>query len=501
MDFNFFDGLMNALEPQNLAFALIGCVLGTAVGVLPGLGSASALALLLPMTFGVAPETGILMLAGVFYGCRYGGSTTAILMNIPGEESSIPTMFDGHPMAKDGRAGHALAIAAIGSFMAGCVGAAVVAILGPSLADVALRFGPPDYFALTLFGLVGVISVSSPRLLRGVVSAGAGIWLASIGIDGFTGAERLTFGTTQLIQGFEIVAVLIGIFGVGEVLASANERGATFNGKLPAWWRMIPTGEELKRGLRGSALGTAIGTVCGLVPGIGTGITAFMSYDAAKRVFHRRNLGTGAIEGVAAPEAANNGAAMTNLVPLLALGIPTGASVSVLLAAFFVYGVTPGPTMFSQNGELVWTLIAGMFVANGLLLALNLPLVKFWATLTKVPFSTLAPIILVVCVLGAYSVRNSLFDVWTTIGFGIVGLAMRRLDVPLSPLVLGFLLGPVLEKNLRQSLQLSQGSWDIFLLEPISLVFLILAGLVVVLAVGTRPRRRRAAEEVLETQA
>lgn len=446
-------GILHALTPANLLYCLAGCVLGTLVGVLPGLGTASTLAILLPLTLHIDPTGSIIMLAGLYYGAQYGGSTTSILVNIPGEVSSVPTCFDGFQMTRQGRAGEALWIAAVGSFIAGTLGALGLSVIGPGLARFAFQFGPPEYFALILFSMTALISFSGSSLIKGVGAALLGIILASIGVDPVTGTMRLNFGSTALTRGFDIVPVAVGLFGIGEILTSSGQGiGRIFEGKLG---KMMPRGKELKKGLWASLRGTAIGFPLGMLPGVTTPVASFLAYDLEKRFSkHPEKFGTGMIEGVAAPEAANNATAQAGFIPLMVFGIPTGPSPAIILAALMLYGLQPGPLLFTANKEFAWTIIGSMYVGNVILLILNLPLVGLWARISQIPYKYLAPIILGVCVIGAYSPRNTMFDVWVAFGFGLLAYVMRRNGWPLAPLILGFILGPMLELGLRQSLNM-----------------------------------------------
>lgn len=467
----FLHGLANVMTPVNLLFAFLGCILGTIVGVLPGLGPVSAVAILFPLTTYLPPTAMVITLAAIWYGAMYGGSTTAILMNIPGEVSSVPTTLDGFAFTKQGRPGPALAIAAIVSFVAGIFGTFMISIVGPALARVCLKLGPTEYFGLAVFSLSAIAGLSGRYLVRGLAMAALGMMLASVGFDVSSSVPRLTFGTTQLLQGFDIVPVMIGVFGIGELLR-ALEEGVTgvFEGKLG---RMMPSRDELRAGLGAGARGTVIGFFLGLLPGMVPAVASFLSYLFEKqRSKCPERFGKGAIEGVAAPEAANNAAAMAAFVPLLSLGIPTSPTMALVLAALIVYGLIPGPTLFTEHAAFTWTVIASFLVANAILLILNLPLVGLWARIATVPYRLLAPVMLGICVAGAYFTRNSMFDVWVCVGFGVVGWAMSKSRLPAAPLVLGFILGPMAENALRQVLSISAG---LFLQRPVFLVFLALA--------------------------
>jgi putative tricarboxylic transport membrane protein len=491
MDIGLLAGLANALTFANVGFALIGCLLGTLVGILPGLGPASAMAILLPVALHLPPEGAIIIMAGIYYGAMYGGSTTAILMNIPGEVSSVITAQDGFAMTRKGEAGQALAIAGIGSFIAGMLGTAAIAVIGPKVADLALRFGPPEYFGLILFSMVALVSFAGSSLIAGIALGVFGMWLASVGTDPLTGTQRLNFGSMQLMKGFDIVPVLVGLFGIAEVLFSLEQKiSSIYSGKLGSWLSMIPRGAQLMRGLWAAARGTVIGFVLGLLPGMLPALTAYLSYDVEKQISKTpEKFGTGMIEGVAAPEAANNATAMAGFIPLLSLGIPTSPALAIMLGTLMINGLTPGPMLFQTQPLLVWTVIGSMLLANTVLLILNLPLVGLWARISRVPYHVLGPIVLCICVVGAYAPRNTMFDVWVAILFGVVGYVMRRLAMPLAPLVLGFLLGPMFEQALRQSIAMA-GTPAIFVTRPIAFSLIVAAVLVLGFTVVLRRRSR-----------
>jgi putative tricarboxylic transport membrane protein len=477
---DFFIGLQNALSPMNLLYCFIGALLGTVVGVLPGLGPTATMAMLLPLTAYLDPTGAIIMLAGIFYGAMYGGSVTSILLNVPGEASSILTAIDGYQMTKQGRAGEALAIAAIGSFIAGTLAIVVLQLCAPPLADLGLKFGAPEYVALMLFCFTTLVSVSGKSKLRGILAAVLGMLIASIGLDPMTGRQRLNFESTILMKGFDVIPVLMGLFGIAEILSSANEGLVSiYQGKIG---RMIPRGVELVKGLYASLRGTAVGLGLGILPGMMPSVIAFVAYDVERRSSrHPEKFGTGAIEGVASVEASNNAASEAGLIPLLSLGLPTNAACALLFASFTMYGLQPGPLLFTQHGKMAWTIIASMYIGNAILLILNLPLVGIWARLAMVPYRYLGPITLAICVIGAYSVRNTLFDVWTSITFGALGYIMKIRGWPAAPLILGFILGPALEQHFRATLQMSGGSLDIFASRPIAIVFLVMTGVLLIL--------------------
>ena len=493
------DGLMNAFTFANIGFAIVGCLLGTLVGVLPGLGPSSAMAILLPVALYLPTSGAVIIMAGIYYGAMYGGSTTAILMNIPGEVSSIVTAQDGFPMTKNGEAGQALAIAAIGSYIAGVLGTIAIAIIGPQIAGVALSFGPPEYFGLVFFSMTALISFCGPSLLSGLALGVFGMWLATVGVDPLTGTQRMNFGTIELMKGFDIIPVLVGLFGIAEVLISIDQKiEQIYTGKLGSWLSMIPRGKTLRRGLSAALRGSGLGFVLGLLPGMLPALTAYLAYDVEKQLSKTpEKFGTGMIEGVAAPEAANNATAMAGFIPLLSLGIPTSPALAILLGTLLISGVTPGPMMFEQQPLLIWTVIGSMLIANTVLIVLNLPLVGLWARICLVPYSILGPIVLTVCVVGAYAPRNTLFDVWVALLFGLIGFVLRRLSMPLSTLVLGFLLGPMFEQSLRQSIEMA-GTPMVFLQRPIPLCLIIAAFIVV--GVTSYLKRRSNAMSSLITQ-
>jgi putative tricarboxylic transport membrane protein len=466
-------GIGHVFSISNFTYCFFGCVLGTLVGVLPGLGGASTIAILLPMVMRLDPTGSIIMLAGIYYGAAYGGSTTSILVNIPGESVSVVTCLDGFQMTRQGRAGQALWIAAVGSFIAGTLGAIGVSIVGAGVAKYALRFGPPEYCTLMLFSLTMLMTLSGASFIKGVVSGVVGMVLATVGLDALTGTSRLNFGSVGLMRGIELVPVIVGLFGIGEILLAA-ESGAKniYKGELG---KMMPRGDDLKKGLWASLRGAVIGFFPGLLPGMIPVLTPFIAYDVEKRISrYPEKFGTGIIEGVAAPEAANNATCMAGFIPLMSLGVPCGATLAVILAAFIMLGLQPGPSLFVQNKDFVWTVIGSMYVGNAMLLILNLPLVSVWARISLIPYKVLGPIILAVCVVGAYSSRNAIFDVWVALIFGVLGFLMKKNDWPPAPLILGFILGDMFEGAFRQSLSMSKGSFMIFFNRPIAAVFILL---------------------------
>lgn len=467
---NLLHGLNLALSPENLLFAAAGVCLGTLVGVLPGLGPTSGIAILLPLTTVLPPAPAIIMLAGIYYGAMYGGSTTSILMNVPGELSSVVTALDGYQLAKQGKAGVALAIAAISSFVAGTVGLLGLTLFAGPLASMALAFGPPEYFALSCFALTMVIGLSHRSPLRGMISALLGFLLTVIGQDVMTGQPRFTLGSVELLAGIGFVPVVVGLFAISEIMVNAEQMSPVVYQKIT---RLYPSWEELRQTIGAMFRSSISGFFLGLLPGCTPGAISFLAYDLERRISKRgSHFGSGALEGVAAPEGANNAATSGGFVPLFSLGIPTTPSLAVLLSGLMIYGLQPGPTLFAHHPDFVWTVIGSMYIGNVLLLILNLPLVGLWASLIKVPYHYLAPAILALCVVGCYSVRNSLFDVWLSLIFGTVGYLMRKLNYPMAPLVLALVLGQILEQAFRQSLAMSGGSAAIFFARPVAVAFL-----------------------------
>ena len=480
-------GFAQALTPQNLMFAFIGSVLGTLVGVLPGIGPTSGIAILLPLTGFLPPAPAIIMLAAIYYGAMYGGSTTAILVNIPGEVASVVTTLDGYQMARQGRAGPALAIAAISSFVTGTLGLVGLTFFAPPLADVALRIGPPEYFGLVVLAFSVVVSLSGPSLVKGLSAAALGALVALIGLDPMSGVRRFAFGTATLLSGVDFIAVIIGLFAVTEVLVGVEEAVGAVS--LAPLGKLMPRWDELKACVGTMLRATGVGFFLGLLPGCTPGAISFISYDIEKRVSKTpERFGHGAIEGVAAPEGANNATTSGGFVPLFALGIPATPALAVLLSGLMIYGLQPGPLLFEKQPLFVWTVIASMYIGNVMLLILNLPLVGLWARMVRIPYAVMAPLILIFSVLGAYSVRNSFFDVAMALVFGVLGYLMVKLAYPTPPLVLALILTPMLESALRQSLNMAHGSASIFVTRPIAILFI---GLGIALTVWTLLSRRR----------
>ena len=484
-------GFSVALQPMNLFYCFLGVLIGTLVGVLPGLGPVAAMSLLLPATFHTTPVASIIMLAGIFYGAQYGGSTTSILVNIPGEASSVVTCLDGYQMARQGRAGPALGISAFGSFIAGTIGIIGLMLIAPPLVDFALKFGPPEYFSLMVLGLMILTFLTSASMVRALMMAAFGLAVGTIGLDNISGLPRFTFNIPELLDGVGLVPLVMGLFGISEVLLNIELRIRTevFTSKVKG---LLPTLEDWARSIWAILRGTFIGFFLGILPGGGAVIASFISYAIEKRVSkHPENFGKGAIEGVAAPESANNSAAQGGFVPLLTLGIPSNAVMALLLGALIIHGVTPGPLLLSQHPDLFWGVVASMYIGNAMLLVLNLPLIGIWVQLLKVPYPILFPIIILFCLIGSYSINNSSTDVLIMVVFGVVGYLMKKLSLEAAPLVLAFVLGPMLETSLRQALIKSKGSFLIFFTRPISATFLLIAIALMVASLFPWFRRRR----------
>ena len=468
-------GFSVALQPVNLFYCFAGVFIGTLIGVLPGIGPVGAMSLLLPTTFKSTPEAAIIMLAGIYYGAMYGGSTTSILVNIPGEAASVVTCLDGYQMARQGRAGPALGIAAFGSFIAGTLSIVGLMVLAPPLSRFALRFGPPEYFTLMVLGLTILIYLAHGSMPKALLMAAFGIVLGLVGLDSINARPRFTFGQMELIDGVGLVPLVMGLFGVSEVLLNIEQviRREIFETKIKG---LLPSAKDWMDSKGALIRGSLLGFFLGILPGGGAVISSFVSYAVEKRVSkHPERFGKGAIEGVAAPEAANNAAAGGAFIPLMTLGIPPNIVMAMLLGAFMIHGVQPGPLMMKQNPGLFWGVIASMYIGNVMLLVLNLPLIGMWVQVLKVPYKILFPLILLFCLIGVYSVSNAVFDIYIMIIFGILGYLMKKFDYEGAPLVLAFVLGPLLENNLRKSLIMSQGDFSIFFMRPLSAASLILA--------------------------
>ena len=490
-------GFQVALNPTNLFYCFAGCFLGTLIGVLPGIGPAAGIAILIPITSGLESTTALIMLAGIYYGAMYGGSTTAILINLPGEAGSVATVLDGYQMARKGRAGPALGMSAISSFVAGTLSVIGLMLLAPPLASVALAFGPPEVFFVMMLGMTIVMSVSGESMIKGLMTGCFGLFIATVGLDSQTGATRFTFGNWKLAAGFDVISVVVGLFGIAEILSTAAKpEGTVFQTKLGS---ALPTLQELKACVPTFGRCTLIGFLVGLLPGGNSAIASFMAYDVEKKVSkHPERFGQGAIEGVAAPEGANNSVTGGSMVPMLTLGVPVSAAMAILMGAMMIHGLRPGPLLFEQNPSFVWGLIASMYVGNVMLLVLNLPLVGFWASLLKIPYPMLAPIVLVFCFIGSYTIRDNLFDVWVAVVFGFVGYAMQKARYPVAPVVLGLILAPMMEDALRQSLTISRGDPSIFFTRPIAALLLFLCVFSIAGAIVMRRRQSKAVRVLVE---
>ena len=496
---NVAQGFGVALQPFNLLACFIGVFIGTLVGVLPGIGPVSAMSLLLPITLAGTPEAGIIMMAGIYYGSMYGGSTTSILVNIPGEASSVVTTLDGHQMALQGRAGPALGIAALGSFFAGTFAIVALMLVAPTLAIWAVAFGPAEYFSLMVLGLVVLTFLTQGSMAKALLMACVGAVLGLIGLDSITAQPRLTFDRMELYDGIGLVPVVMGLFGLAEVLANLERPIArqVIKTKLSQLW---PNRDDWTRSAGPMARGTVLGFFLGILPGGGAVISSFASYALEKRLSKTpERFGRGAIEGVAGPEAANNAAAGGAFIPLMTLGIPPNVVMALLLGAFIIHGLQPGPLLMTQNPTLFWGIIVSMYIGNAMLLVLNLPLVGMWAQLLRVPYNVLFPLIVLFSIVGVYCSSNNVFDVYVMIGFGILGYLMRKTGYEPAPLVLAFVLGPMLENNLRKALILSQGDLTTFVSRPISAVCLAVAAVLLISPLLPALRRKREAVALDET--
>ncbi len=473
-------GLGTALQPINLFYCFIGVFIGTLVGVLPGIGPIGALSLLLPVTFHVPPLSAFIMLLGICYGAQYGGSTTSILVNIPGEASSVVTCLDGYAMARKGRAGPALGMAAFASFFAGTIGLFGLVFLAPTLAEFGLAFGPPEYFALMTFGLTLVLYLSSSSIEKALIRAAVGLILATVGLDPISTRPRFTFGILALRDGVGFAQVVIGLFGLSEVLISVEKsfKREVFKTHIKG---LFPTLQDWKDSFLPMTRASILSFFLGIIPGMNVVIPTFVSYALEKRISkHPEKFGTGVIEGVAAPEAANNAAAEGTLVPLLSLGIPTGAVNALILGALMIYGLNPGPLLIKESPQVFWGVIASMYIGNGMLLLLNLPLIGIWVKILKIPYDILFSMITLFCLIGAYTINNNITDVYIMIFFGGLGYLMRKFDYDAPPLILALVLGPLMEGSLRRSIIISKGSFSVFFERPISGVFLGLALLMLI---------------------
>ena len=489
-----------ALSPLNILYCLIGVVVGTLIGVLPGIGPVATIAMLLPITFTLQPVAALIMLAGIYYGAQYGGSTAAILVNLPGESSSVVTCLDGYQMARQGRAGPALAIAALGSFFAGCVATLILALFAPPLAELAFKFGPADYFSLMLLGLVSAVVLAHGSLLKAIAMVFLGLLLGLVGTDVTSGVSRFAFDIPELADGIGFVAVAMGLFGFGEIINNLDHHNTgvreVFTSQVHGLW---PSREDFRASWKAILRGTALGSALGVLPGGGAILGSFAAYTLEKKVAKDPSrFGKGAIEGVAAPESANNAGAQTSFIPLLTLGIPPNAVMALMVGAMTIHGIIPGPNVMSERPELFWGMVASMWIGNLLLVVLNLPLIGIWIRLLKLPYRWLFPAILLFCCIGVYSVSNSAFDVLLTALFGLLGYVFIKLECEPAPLLLGFILGPMMEENLRRAMVLSRGDASVFFTRPISLSLLIVAALLLLALIA--PNLRKTREEAFQAE-
>jgi TctA family transporter len=485
-----------AFSLQNLLYCLVGVTVGTLIGVLPGIGPLGTIAILMPITYGVSPVGALIMLAGIYYGAQYGGSTTAILVNLPGETSAVVTCMDGYQMARQGRAGPALAIAAIASFFAGTVGTLLIALAGPPLAEIALRFSSAEYFSLMLMGLVAAAVLAQGDMMKSLAMVAMGLLLGIVGSDVNTGVQRFSFGITELSDGIGFVVVAVGVFAIGEIIANLGDRQER-RVFAAAVTNLFPSKEDLRRSTGPILRGTAIGSFFGVLPGTGPAIASFGSYMLEKKLAaDPSRFGKGAIEGVAAPEAANNADAQCKFIPMLTLGLPASGVMALMLGALTIQGIQPGPEVMSQRPELFWGLIASMWIGNLMLVVLNLPLIGLWVKLLRVPYRLLFPAIMAFSAIGVYSVNNSSFEIYLTALFGIFGFVCVKLGFPAAPLLLGYVLGPMMEENLRRSMLMSGGDPSVFVTRPISLAFIVATVLILVVMVlpAVRQRQERIAD-------
>ncbi|KQX35278.1 hypothetical protein ASD04_14635 [Devosia sp. Root436] len=484
-------GFATATSTEHLIYCFVGALLGTLIGILPGVGPTATIAMLLPITFTLPPTASLIMLAGIYYGAQYGGSTTAILINLPGEASSAVTAIDGYQMARQGRAGPALAIAAIGSFVAGTVATLLVAAFAPILTLVAIEFGPAEYFSLIAVGLVCSIALAHGSVLRALAMVVLGLLLSVIGTDVYSGLPRLNFGMIELSDGINVIAVAVGIFGVAEILRNLGGT-TTRSSEINKIGKLMPTRDDLRQSVAPILRGTAIGSILGILPGGGALLSSFASYALEKRLAkHPERFGHGAVEAVAGPEAANNAGAQTSFIPMLTLGIPSNPVMALMLGAMLIQGIAPGPSVITQRPELFWGLIASMWIGNLMLLVLNLPLIGIWIRLLKVPYEALFPAIIIFSAIGTYAINGSAFDLYQIALFGLLGYMLYRLKCEPAPLLLGFVLGPLLEENLRRAMMMSRGNPVIFIDRPISLGLLLAAAALLVISVLPMMVRRR----------
>ena len=486
-----------AFTPINLLYAFIGCILGTLIGVLPGIGPVATIAMLLPATYALPPVSALIMLAGIYYGAQYGGSTTAILVNLPGESSSVVTCIDGYQMARNGRAGPALAAAGLGSFFAGCVGTLILAAFAPPLTELAFKFGPAEYFSLMILGLIGAVVLASGSLLKAIGMIVLGLLLGLVGTDVNSGVARFSFDIPELTDGIGFVVIAMGVFGYGEIISNLSvpeDDREVFTAKVSG---LFPTKQDFKDMTPAVLRGTFLGSALGILPGGGALLAAFAAYALEKKIPMKPGevpFGKGNIRGVAAPESANNAGAQTSFIPLLTLGIPPNAVMALMVGAMTIHNIQPGPQVMTSNPELFWGLIASMWIGNAMLIILNLPLIGMWIKLLTVPYRFLFPAIVLFCAIGVYSTNNNTFDIWMVAGFGFIGYMFTKLGMEPAPLLLGFILGPMMEENLRRALLLSRGDWTVFVTRGLSAGLLAAAVLmlVIVLLPAVKSKREEA---------
>ncbi|HSW18487.1 MAG TPA: tripartite tricarboxylate transporter permease [Ramlibacter sp.] len=495
-------GFVAAFTLQNLLYAFVGCLLGTLIGVLPGIGPLATIAMLLPATYALPPVAALIMLAGIYYGSQYGGSTTAILVNLPGESSSVVTVIDGHQMAKNGRGGAALAAAGLGSFFAGCVGTLVIAAFAPPLTEIAFKFGPAEYFSLMVLGLIGAVVLASGSLIKALCMIMLGLLLGLVGTDVNSGVARYSFDIPELTDGISFIAIAMGVFGYGEIIANLgkpDDERDVITTKLEGIW---PTREDFKNMIPAVLRGTALGCGLGILPGGGSVLSAFASYTLEKKLKLRRGevpFGKGNIRGVAGPESANNAGAQTSFIPLLTLGIPGNPVMALMVGAMTIHNIQPGPQVMTSNPELFWGLIASMWIGNLMLIVLNLPLIGLWVKLLTIPYRWLFPSIVLFCAIGVYSTNNNTFDVWMVGLFGVIGYAFIKLGCEPAPLLLGLILGPMMEENLRRALLLSRGELGVLVTRPLSGSLLAAAVVLLGILLMTAVRSKRQEAFVEET--
>jgi putative tricarboxylic transport membrane protein len=487
-------GFSVAFTPINLLYAFIGCLLGTLIGVLPGIGPVATIAMLLPATYALPPVSALIMLAGIYYGAQYGGSTTAILVNLPGESSSVVTVIDGYQMARQGRAGPALAAAGIGSFFAGCVGTLILAAFAEPLTEVAFKFGPAEYFSLMILGLIGAVVLASGSLLKAIGMILLGLLLGLIGTDVNSGVARYSFDIPELTDGLGFIVIAMGVFGYGEIIMNLSKSETdrqVFTGKVHG---LMPTATDFKRMAPAMLRGTALGSALGILPGGGALLSAFAAYTIEKKIKLKPGevpFGKGNIRGVAGPESANNAGSQTSFIPLLTLGIPPNAVMALMVGAMTIHNIQPGPQVMTSNPQLFWGLIASMWIGNAMLVILNLPLIGLWIKLLTIPYRWLFPSIVLFCAIGVYSTNNNTWDIWMVALFGVIGYLFIKLGCEPAPLLLGLILGPMMEENLRRSLLLSRGDWSVLVTRPLSATLLGMAALMVLIVALPSIKRKR----------